>query len=195
MNTSLRRLAALTLAALATLTACAGPAAPKATEFDRQFIDMMVPHHQSAVEMAKLALTRTSRPELRTFAQSVISAQEGEIAQLRAWRKEWTGSDQTPGMDRMPMLPGMNAMGMGHGGMTTMDMTKDVATLRTAEPFDRAFIDLMRDHHRMAIEAGRLAQAQAGRAELRDLGARIVADQQREVDQLTEWRRAWYGAP
>lgn len=168
-------------------------AVTQATEFDRQFIDMMVPHHQSATEMAKLALTRSTRPEIKTLAQAIISAQEGEIAQMKGWRKQWYGSDQTPAMDKMPMLPGMGD-GMGHGGGATMDMTKDMATLRTADPFDRQFIDAMRDHHRLAIEAGRLAQTQGKRTEIRDLGTRIIADQQREIDQMNEWRRAWYGS-
>lgn len=168
-------------------------AVPQATEFDRQFIDMMVPHHQSATEMAKLALTRSMRPEIKTLAQAIISAQEAEIAQMKQWRKEWYGYGETPAMDKMPMLPGMGD-GMGHGGGATMDMTKDVTTLRTAEPFDRQFIDAMRDHHRLAIEAGRLAQIQGKRTEIRDLGTKIIADQQREIDQMNEWRRAWYGS-
>ena len=181
------------LAATVILSACATPQAQPAGDFDRQFIDMMVPHHQSAVEMARLALTRASRPEIKTLAQAIIAAQEGEIAQMKGWRKDWYGSDQTPAMDRMPMLPGMGDS-MGHGA-TTMDMTRDVTSLRTAEPFDREFIDMMRGHHRLAIEAGRLAQTRGQNKVIRELGGKIIADQQREIDQLTEWRRAWYGSP
>lgn len=185
----------LTLAIGAALViACASPAG-QTSDFDRQFIDMMVPHHQSALEAAKIALTRATRPELRTLADAIIRAQESEIAQLKQWRKDWYGSDQTPGMDRMPMLPGMDAgTGMNMGSSMTMDMTKDVEMLRTAEPFDRQFIDMMREHHRTAMAAGKLAQTQGQRKEIRDLGGKIVTDQQREIDQLTEWRRAWYGA-
>lgn len=66
--------------------------------------------------------------------------------------------------------------------------------LRTAEPFDRQFIDMMREHHRTAIEAGKLAQTRGQRKEIKELGVKIVTDQQREIDQMTEWRRSWYGA-
>lgn len=180
------------MAAAFIVVACAMPGTQQAGEFDRQFIDMMVPHHQSATEMAKLAITRSTRPEIKTLGAEIIKAQEGEIAQMKAWRKEWFGSDQTPSMDRMPMLPGM--AGMEQGGGATMDMTKDTEMLRMAEPFDRQFIDMMREHHKTAIDAGRLAQTKGQRKEIRELGTKIIADQQREIDRMTEWRRAWYGS-
>jgi hypothetical protein len=62
---------------------------------------------------------------------------------MREWRKEWFGSDQTPPMDAMPLLPGMEMEGDAMGGMEmggTMDMTTDVEMLRTAQPFDKAEI-------------------------------------------------------
>lgn len=158
------------------------------SSFNAQFIDMMVPHHQGAIEMARIASTRASHPELKMMAESVIKSQQTEIDQMKSWRQAWFGSDQTPSLDRMPMVPGM-----GHGG--TMDMKKDVDLLRSAaEPFDRQFIDMMREHHRSAIEAGRLAQTQAQHGEIKELAGRIVADQQREIEQMTEWRRDWFGS-
>lgn len=54
------------------------------TTFDQQFIDMMVPHHLSAVEMAKIAADRGEHPEIEALAAEIISAQETEIAQMRS---------------------------------------------------------------------------------------------------------------
>ena len=79
--------------------------------FDAQFIDMMVPHHQGAVEMAKIAQQRAEHPEIAQMAEAIITAQESEIGQMKAWRLAWFGSDETPPMERMPMVPGM---GGGH---------------------------------------------------------------------------------
>ena len=70
--------------------------------FDQQFIDMMVPHHESGIEMAKVALTGTSRPELKRMAESIVKAQQTEVAQLKTWRKAWFGSDQTPPKNDTP---------------------------------------------------------------------------------------------
>src|SRR5919197_701639 len=73
--------------------------------FDRQFIDMMVPHHLSAIAEARIALSRAQHPQIKRLARSIIAAQEAEIRQMTAWRKAWYGSATTPDRDHMPMLP------------------------------------------------------------------------------------------
>jgi uncharacterized protein (DUF305 family) len=179
----------------AVLTGCAAGGGPQPT-FDRQFIDMMVPHHQGAVEMARIAQARGQRPEVTELAAAIIRAQEDEIARLKGWRRAWFGSDQTPPLDKMPMVPGMgggHAMGERSGG--TMDMAADVESLRQAgEPFDRAFIDAMIPHHESAIAAAKAAETRAERPEIKTLAKAIIADQQREIEQMKAWRAAWFGA-
>jgi uncharacterized protein (DUF305 family) len=63
-----------------------------AKPLDRAFIDMMVPHHEGAVRMAKQQLEDGMKPQLRSMAEGIISAQRKEIAQMREWRKAWYGS-------------------------------------------------------------------------------------------------------
>ena len=186
------RLASLALAALV-LAACARGGA---ATFDQQFIDMMVPHHQGAVEMAKVAQQRAQRPEIKAMAADIIKSQDAEIAQMKDWRRAWFGSDRTPPMDKMPMVEGMTSAGHGgHGAGTTMDMAADVEALRRAgEPFDRAFIDAMIPHHESAIDAAKAAATRAQKPEIKTLAAEIVAAQEREIAQMKEWRRAWYGS-
>jgi len=62
-----------------------------AEDFDKMFIDMMIPHHESAIEMAREIQTTTERTELQELADDIITAQEGEIAQMEQWRAEWFG--------------------------------------------------------------------------------------------------------
>lgn len=62
-----------------------------AEDFDKMFIDMMIPHHESAIEMAKALQTTTQRPELRTLTEAIITAQQNEIDQMKQWRTEWYG--------------------------------------------------------------------------------------------------------
>lgn len=56
---------------------------------DERFIDLMVPHHESAVEMAEVALQNSENERIRTLAEEIISAQERELRQMSDWRAEW----------------------------------------------------------------------------------------------------------
>lgn len=169
----------------------AGASATTSTApFDQQFIDMMVPHHMGAVEMAKIAQSRAEHPELKKLASDIIAAQDGEITQMKQWRKTWYGSDQTPSMDHMATLPGMDPSMMS--GM--MNMGTDIKNLQTASPFDKAFLNAMIPHHQSAIAAGKIAKDKGEHQEIKTLAGNIITSQQKELDQMQQWLKAWYGS-
>jgi uncharacterized protein (DUF305 family) len=72
-----------------------------AKPFDREFIDMMIPHHQGAIRMARSELATGRDPRLRKIARGIIAAQSREIAQMRSWRKQWYGSSKVGGSSTM----------------------------------------------------------------------------------------------
>jgi uncharacterized protein (DUF305 family) len=57
--------------------------------FDRAFIDAMIPHHQSAIEMAQVTLENSENPEIKELAENIASAQKQEIEQMKQWRQDW----------------------------------------------------------------------------------------------------------
>ena len=60
--------------------------------YEKRFIDMMIPHHEGAIMMAEHALEHSDKPELKKMAKQMIDSQQKEIDQLRKWRKEWYSS-------------------------------------------------------------------------------------------------------
>lgn len=59
---------------------------------DRDFMMMMIPHHMSAVGMAKIELRLGKQPQLKALAHDIISSQDREIAQMQGWLKTWYGA-------------------------------------------------------------------------------------------------------
>jgi len=57
--------------------------------FDEAFINAMIPHHESAIEMAQVALAQSDNPRIRELAASIVEDQEAEIEQMRGWIEEW----------------------------------------------------------------------------------------------------------
>ncbi len=58
--------------------------------FDQAFLSDMIIHHQGAIDMARMVLQKSDRPELRKLAEDIISAQSKEITQMQNWQKAWT---------------------------------------------------------------------------------------------------------
>lgn len=71
-------------------------------EFDKDFISMMIEHHQGAIDMASLATTNAKHDEIKTLGKAIISAQTSEIAEMQQWQMDWGY------MSSMDSMPGMN---------------------------------------------------------------------------------------
>jgi len=54
---------------------------------DKDFVTMMIPHHQGAIDMAKVELQYGKDPKLRAMAEAIVKAQEAEIAEMKAWQQ------------------------------------------------------------------------------------------------------------
>jgi uncharacterized protein (DUF305 family) len=167
------------------------PQSSMMTRPDQYFIEMMIPHHQDAVEMANLALTRAKHPEIKQLAEAINRDQTREIQQMRAWYKAWYGKE----VPQAPMGTGMmgNRQGMGQG-MSTQNgmMHTDLAALKNATDFDKEFLRQMIPHHQMAVHMAQMVLNQKTRPEIRTLAQSIIKSQTAEIKQMQQWQKAWY---
>lgn len=157
-------------------------------EYDLRFIDAMIPHHQGAVEMAKAAKQNSKRPEIRTLAEQIIQAQDQEINQMQQWRKAWYPKASSEAVAWHSS--------MGHSAPMTQEQRQSMMMnthLGTADDkFDLRFINAMIPHHEGAIAMANDATNKANRPEIKQLTNEIITSQQAEIDQMKQWRKAWY---
>ncbi len=146
---------------------------------DRAFVAEMVPHHESAVEMAKVARSRGQHPEVKKLADAIITAQNAEIKTMNGLAAQLDEG----GVEKGDL--GMAAHEMGMSG--------DTAMLEEAKPFDREFIDMMIPHHQGAIRMARVELEKGENAEAKKLARAIVDAQTTEIDEMNTWRVDWYG--
>lgn len=59
--------------------------------YDHAFMNMMIPHHQRAIDDSREALKEAQHPELKQLARNIIQSQQAEIDQMKQWRKSWYG--------------------------------------------------------------------------------------------------------
>ena len=172
-----------------------GPGRMGTQTMDQHFIVMMIPHHDGAIAMADLALTRAQRPEIKALARSIKASQTEENAQMRTWYRQWFGGDVPNWTTGGAMGMGMGGMDMGMGGGMGMGMGTSLAARKNAADFDRAFIEQMIPHHRMGVMMASMAQTNSQHPQLRAMQQAMVKAQSREIEQMSQWYRSWYGTP
>lgn len=144
---------------------------------DAMFAAMMIPHHEQAVVMSDLAVTRASSPEIKALAAQIRSAQAPEIELMRGWLREWGVPEM--GMDDM----GAHAGHGGMQGMLTQDQLDELAAASGPE-FDRLFATHMIEHHEGAIDMAEDVLSSGTDPRVAALAKEIIASQQAEIDQM-----------
>jgi uncharacterized protein (DUF305 family) len=151
----------------------------KGAEFEQSFLQQMIQHHRSAVEMAKLVSDHTQRSELRKLAGDIISMQEKEIEKMTGWLKDW----HNPTPKEVANEKAKEEMKMH---MSMLAGKKDA-------DFDKAFLQMMSMHHHSAVEMSEQAEKKATHAELKEFAAKMAKDQQKEIEQMKSWATSWFG--
>ena len=148
------------------ITACATKESDEALGYSRQeimFAEMMIPHHQQAIEMSDLALRTSQNPEILKLAEQIKRAQEPEIDFMKSW----------PGVDEEAH--------MGHAMMGMLD-DEEMDSLRTAtgKAFDSLFLRGMIEHHEGAIDMSGMI-LESSNPKVAELAISIINSQTEEI--------------
>ena len=175
-NLSLVACAAL---GLLTLAGCAGhdgnhetgaAAASSELALDRAFAAVMIPHHESAIEMAVIAQDRGESAFVRELAANIVKSQADEVETLTAAEARLANA----GVERGSLgLPDHMA-----------GMSGDTDSLKTADRFDEAFLKLMIPHHEGAVAMSKVLLAKGQDPELKALAQAILVAQEEEISRM-----------
>ena len=183
------RIILLGLTSIALLTACGGSldtntgtdVVEAVTDFnddDVMFAQMMIPHHEQAIEMSDIALDPTvgASEVVKSLATRIKGAQDPEINTMKGFLTSWKMSlTMDTSMDHGDMMSGM---------LSAEDITK-LSTLRGTE-FDRAWIEGMIAHHEGAIEMAADVLKDGKNAAVRTLANTITSGQDAEITEMKE---------
>lgn len=159
------------LAASFSLVGCSNPEAGDQTlsNTDVMFLEMMIPHHEQAIDLAHLAEENTTNSEILALAELIDEEQHGEVDQMTTWLGN-------------PMMDDHSHAGHDMMGMLTDEQMETLANTTGAE-FDKLFLEGMILHHEGAIDMAQMILASKN-DEVRKLGESIVKSQTEQIEQM-----------
>jgi|SRR5215813_13160698 len=80
--------------------------------FDLAFLDSMIPHHASAIDMASVAFMRNNHPEIKRIARATFNAQSQEIGKMIQWRQLWYPGSTAMADSMVEDLPTVNVVAL-----------------------------------------------------------------------------------
>ena len=134
---------------------------------DVEFAQMMIPHHEQAVEMADVALANdTASQDVKALAAQIKAAQDPEIQTMKGWLAQWGASESAGQMD--------------HGGMMSDDQMSSLMGISGPE-FDQMWLTMMIEHHEGAIEMAQDVLDTTSNPEVEQLATAVVEGQEKEI--------------
>jgi uncharacterized protein (DUF305 family) len=153
-------------------------------DFDLDFANMMIPHHQSAVDMAEQYIPKAKDEKIKSMAQNIINAQKKEIEELRtmiASHKPTTKKKEehsASGHDAGGHSELMDAMNKMMEEMKSMKMTGNA---------DKDFVTMMIPHHKSAVDMAENEISHGKNVQLKQFAQKVINDQSKEINEFQSW--------
>jgi uncharacterized protein (DUF305 family) len=142
-------------------------------DFDVDFANMMVEHHQSALDMAQVEVSQGKDETLKTKAQEILTKQKKEQQELKDFVSSYKPSGMKHGEGELQK--GMSKM---TNKMKSMQMTGDV---------DKDFATMMASHHEDGISMAKMELKNGMSDKLKQMAQKSIDDQQKDIKEFESW--------
>ncbi|MBC7867922.1 MAG: DUF305 domain-containing protein [Gloeobacteraceae cyanobacterium ES-bin-316] len=146
-------------------------------DFDYDFAKTMIVHHQAAIDMAQVEISKGSNPEMKSLAENIVKAQKSEIDQFDNILKDY----------KMPEMKKDAGEGHNELGEIMEKMETKMKGMEKTGNADKDFAMMMIPHHESAVQMGSDQLSHGKNLELKKMAQKIVEDQSREIRQLQAW--------
>lgn len=146
-------------------------------DFDYDFASMMIHHHQGAIDMSQVELSKGSDAQVKGWAQKIIDAQKAEISQFQ----QFVGNNKPAEMKKT----GEEQHNEMHETHEKMD--KDMNSMTMTGNMDKDFVMMMKTHHQSAIDMANDELSHGKKYEMKKMAQKIIEDQNKEIKEFNDW--------
>lgn len=146
-------------------------------DFDLDFANMMILHHQSAIDMSEVEIAKGTDAQIRTMAQNIITAQNLEISQLQAFIKNY----------KIPEVKKTNQEMHNELGETMKDMMDKMNKMQMTGNTDKDFVMMMIVHHESTVKMAGDELSHGKQYEVKKMAQKMLEDQSKEINAFKTW--------
>lgn len=146
-------------------------------DFDLDFANMMMMHHQAAIDMSEVEIAKGADAQLKTMAQNIITAQKAEIDQMEQFVKNY----------KMPEAKKENGEMHNELGETMKAMMDKMNGMQMTGNTDKDFVMMMIPHHESAVTMAGDELTHGKQLELKKMAQKMIADQNKEITEFKTW--------
>ncbi len=146
-------------------------------DFDLDFVNMMIIHHQAAIDMSEVEIAKGTDTQMKTMAQNIVTAQKVEIEQLNQFVKNY----------KMPVVKKMNGEMHHELGETMKDMMDKMNNMQMTGNTDKDFAMMMKSHHEGAVKMAEDELSHGKQYEIKKMAQKMITDQNKEITDFKAW--------